>query len=221
MASKFNAFYAQSGGVTAVINASACGVIQTARQNRDRIGKVYAGRNGIIGALTEDLIDTSKDSAKAIAALRSTPAGAFGSCRFKLKSLEANRREYFAQVARERALARDVEHCEVGDVLRHVPYDRLARHRLGASGEDLGARPVPRRPRKLGDVVTGVDHAELGLVHRVLGHAARSVQRPVDAQGLESHLEDELEDPAGGGRRGRGRGLGARGHEGRRRDRER
>ena len=94
MASKFNAFYAQSGGVTAVINASACGVIQTARQHRDRIGKVYAGRNGIIGALTEDLIDTSKDSAKVIAALRSTPAGAFGSCRFKLKSLEANRREY-------------------------------------------------------------------------------------------------------------------------------
>jgi len=91
---KKNAFYAQSGGVTAVINASACGVIETARANRDRIGKVYAGRNGIIGALTEDLIDTSKESAAAIAALRSTPSGAFGSCRYKLKSLEANRREY-------------------------------------------------------------------------------------------------------------------------------
>ena len=91
---KKNAFYAQSGGVTAVINASACGVIQTARQHRDRIGKVYAGRNGIIGTLTENLIDTSKDSAKVIAALRSTPTGAFGSCRFKLKSLDANRREY-------------------------------------------------------------------------------------------------------------------------------
>jgi 6-phosphofructokinase 1 len=89
-----NAFYAQSGGVTAVINASACGVIETARQHRDVIGKVYAGRNGIIGALTEDLIDTGKESASAIAALRSTPSGAFGSCRFKLKSLEANRREY-------------------------------------------------------------------------------------------------------------------------------
>ena len=89
-----NAFYAQSGGVTAVINASACGVIETARKHRDVIGKVYAGRNGIIGALTEDLIDTSKDSVSAIAALRSTPSGAFGSCRFKLKSLEANRREY-------------------------------------------------------------------------------------------------------------------------------
>lgn len=91
---KINAFYAQSGGVTAVINASACGVIETARRHKDRIGKVYAGRDGIIGALTEDLIDTGKESATAIAALRSTPSGAFGSCRYKLKSLEANRREY-------------------------------------------------------------------------------------------------------------------------------
>ena len=89
-----NAFYAQSGGVTAVINASACGVIETARAHKDVIGKVYAGRNGIIGALTEDLIDTSKESAASIAGLRSTPSGAFGSCRYKLKSLEANRREY-------------------------------------------------------------------------------------------------------------------------------
>ena len=91
---KKNAFYAQSGGVTAVINASACGVIETARKHKDKIGKVYAGRNGIIGALTEDLIDTSKETAKAIAALRHTPSGAFGSCRYKMKSLEANRREY-------------------------------------------------------------------------------------------------------------------------------
>ncbi|MES2634242.1 MAG: 6-phosphofructokinase [Pseudomonadota bacterium] len=91
---KKNAFYAQSGGVTAVINASACGVIQTARAHGGKIGKIYAGRNGIIGALTEDLIDTSKESAAAIEGLRSTPSGAFGSCRFKLKSLEANKREY-------------------------------------------------------------------------------------------------------------------------------
>jgi ATP-dependent phosphofructokinase / diphosphate-dependent phosphofructokinase len=89
-----NAFYAQSGGVTAVINASACGVIETARRQRDKIGKVYAGRHGIIGALTEDLIDTGRESARAIAALRHTPAGAFGSCRFKLKGLDQNRREY-------------------------------------------------------------------------------------------------------------------------------
>src|SRR5882672_94291 len=89
-----NAFYAQSGGVTAVINASAAGVIETARKNKNQIGKVYAGRNGIIGALTEDLIDTSAESAANIAALRATPSGAFGSCRFKLKGLDKNRREY-------------------------------------------------------------------------------------------------------------------------------
>ena len=89
-----NAFYAQSGGVTAVINASACGVIETARAHPDRIGKVFAGRNGIIGALTEDLIDTSLESAGDIAALRYTPSGAFGSCRYKLKSLEQNRAQY-------------------------------------------------------------------------------------------------------------------------------
>jgi 6-phosphofructokinase 1 len=89
-----NAFYAQSGGVTAVINASACGVIETARQHPDKIAKVYAGRNGIIGALTEDLIDTSQDSDADIAALRHTPSGAFGSCRFKLKGLEESKIEY-------------------------------------------------------------------------------------------------------------------------------
>jgi len=89
-----NAFYAQSGGVTAVINATACGLIETARKNRSQIGKVYAGRNGIIGALCEDLIDTSKESASAIRGLLTTPAGAFGSCRHKLQSLEDNRAEY-------------------------------------------------------------------------------------------------------------------------------
>lgn len=89
-----NAFYAQSGGVSAVINASACGVIQTARRHADVIGTVFAGRNGIIGALTEDLIDTSQESDAAIAALRYTPSGAFGSCRYKLKSPEDSSREY-------------------------------------------------------------------------------------------------------------------------------
>lgn len=89
-----NAFYAQSGGVTAVINASACGVIETARKYPDQIGTVYAGRNGIIGALLEELIDTSLESAQDIARLRHTPSGAFGSCRYKLKSLEANREQY-------------------------------------------------------------------------------------------------------------------------------
>ncbi len=89
-----NAFYAQSGGVTAVINASAAGVIETARQHSHQIPAVYAGRNGIIGALTEDLIDTSKEPIANIRKLRYTPSGAFGSCRYKLKSLEENRREY-------------------------------------------------------------------------------------------------------------------------------
>ena len=91
---KFNALYAQSGGVTAVINASACGLIQTARKHADKIGKVYAARNGIIGALTEDLIDTSLESDADIAALRYTPAGAFGSCRHKLGTIEKHRKQY-------------------------------------------------------------------------------------------------------------------------------
>jgi ATP-dependent phosphofructokinase / diphosphate-dependent phosphofructokinase len=89
-----NAFYAQSGGVTAVINASACGVIQTCRANSNRIGKLYAGRHGIVGALTEDLIDTSKESAADIRALRHTPAGAFGSARYKLKKIEEQPAQY-------------------------------------------------------------------------------------------------------------------------------
>jgi ATP-dependent phosphofructokinase / diphosphate-dependent phosphofructokinase len=89
-----NAFYAQSGGVTAVINASACGVIETCRKHKNRIAKVYAGRHGIVGALTEDLIDTSKESAAAIRALRHTPSGAFGSARYKLKKFEDNPAQY-------------------------------------------------------------------------------------------------------------------------------
>jgi 6-phosphofructokinase 1 len=91
---KMNAFYAQSGGVTAVINATAAGVIETSRKHTHKIAKVYAGRNGIIGALTEDMIDTSKESARTIAALKYTPGGAFGSARYKLKGIEENRAEY-------------------------------------------------------------------------------------------------------------------------------
>ncbi|HEY5665923.1 MAG TPA: 6-phosphofructokinase [Gammaproteobacteria bacterium] len=91
---KQNAFYAQSGGVTSVINATACGVIETARKRSSRIGKVYAGRNGILGALHEDMIDTSAETAATIAALRTTPGGAFGSARYKLKGLEQNKAEY-------------------------------------------------------------------------------------------------------------------------------
>jgi len=84
----YNAFYGQSGGVTSVINASAAGVIQTARQHPEHIDKVYVGENGILGALTENLIDSSLESDQDIEALKHTPSGAFGSCRYKLKSLE-------------------------------------------------------------------------------------------------------------------------------------
>jgi 6-phosphofructokinase len=89
-----NAFYAQSGGVSAVINASACGVIETARRHRDKIAKVYAGRHGIVGALTEDLIDTSRETRATIRGLRHTPGGAFGSARYKLASIDKNRAQY-------------------------------------------------------------------------------------------------------------------------------
>ncbi|MFQ3256020.1 MAG: 6-phosphofructokinase, partial [Porticoccaceae bacterium] len=96
---KKNALYAQSGGVTAVINASAAGVIETARENGDIIGKVYAGLNGIVGALQEELIDTSRESAADVAALKHTPGGAFGSCRYKMKRYEDSPLEYERLIA--------------------------------------------------------------------------------------------------------------------------
>ena len=91
---KKNAFYAQSGGVTSVINATASALILEAKKHPSHIGKVYAGKNGILGALREDLIDTSKESFKAIKSLKTRPGGAFGSCRLKLKNLDENTREY-------------------------------------------------------------------------------------------------------------------------------
>jgi len=91
---KRNAFYAQSGGVTSVINASACGVIEACRANKDKIGTLYAGQNGILGALHENLIDTSKESPTAIASLKHTPGGAFGSCRYKMKDINESSAEY-------------------------------------------------------------------------------------------------------------------------------
>ena len=91
---KKNAFYAQSGGVTAVINASACGVIEACRSESHKIGTLYAGLNGIIGALEENLIDTSLESDQAIASLRHIPGGAFGSCRYKLQNLKDNDDQY-------------------------------------------------------------------------------------------------------------------------------
>jgi 6-phosphofructokinase 1 len=89
-----NALYAQSGGPTAVINATACGVIEAARRAKGRIGKLYAARDGILGALREELVDTSKESAAAVRALRHTPGAAFGSCRYKLKGIEEDRAKF-------------------------------------------------------------------------------------------------------------------------------
>ena len=90
---KKNAFYAQSGGVTSVINASASAVILEARKSA-KIGKIYAGKNGILGALREELIDTSKESKKFIESLQYRPGGVFGSCRYKLKSIKDSLKEY-------------------------------------------------------------------------------------------------------------------------------
>jgi len=127
-----NAFYAQSGGVTAVINATACGVIETARQYPDRIGKVYAGANGILGALHEELIDTSQESDEAIAALRHTPGGAFGSCRYKMKDFDSHRAEY------ERLLAVFQAH-DIGYFFYNGGGDSSdTAHKVSQLGEKLG-----------------------------------------------------------------------------------
>ena len=91
---KKNAFYAQSGGVTSVINATAAALILEAKKHKDKIGKVYAGKNGILGALREELIDTSKESITAIESLKSRAGGVFGSCRLKLKDFNENKKEY-------------------------------------------------------------------------------------------------------------------------------
>ena len=131
---KRNAFYAQSGGVTAVINASACGVIETARKHRDKIGKVYAGVNGILGALTEDMIDTSAESARTIAGLRHTPGGAFGSARYKLKGLEQNRAEY------ERLIEVFKAH-DIGYFFYNGGGDSMdTAHKVSQLGQSLGYR---------------------------------------------------------------------------------
>jgi len=124
-----NAFYAQSGGVSAVINASACGVLETARQHPQQIGKVYAGRDGIIGALTEDLIDTSVESEVAIAGLKHTPGAAFGSCRYKLGSIREDRTQYERLIEVFRARHR---------LLFLQWRRRLARHRI--QGQPIGRR---------------------------------------------------------------------------------
>jgi 6-phosphofructokinase 1 len=127
-----NALYAQSGGVTAVINASACGVIETARKHRRHIGRVYAGRDGIIGALTENLIDVSAESPATIRALRHTPAGAFGSARFKLKGLDQNRAEYERLIEVFRA-------HDIGYFFYNGGNDSMdTAHKVSQVGEQLG-----------------------------------------------------------------------------------
>ncbi len=127
-----NLFYAQSGGVTSVINATACAVIETARKHKNKINKVYAGRDGIIGALTEDLIDTSKDSRHAIAALRHTPGGAFGSCRYKLKGLDENKAQY------ERLIEVFAAH-DIGYFLYNGGGDSMdTAHKVSQIGQRLG-----------------------------------------------------------------------------------
>ena len=127
-----NAFYAQSGGVSAVINASACGVIETALKYPKRIGRMYAGRDGIVGALTEDLIDVSRESRATIRALRHTPAGAFGSARFKLKGLEQNRAEYERLIEVFRA-------HDIGYFFYNGGNDSMdTAHKVSQIGEQLG-----------------------------------------------------------------------------------
>jgi len=129
---KKNVFYAQSGGVTAVINASACGVIETARKHKNKLGRVYAGRNGILGALTEDMIDTTAESARTIAALRHTPGGAFGSARYKLKGLDKNRAEY------ERLIEVFKAH-DIGYFFYNGGGDSMdTAHKVSQIGEQLG-----------------------------------------------------------------------------------
>ena len=187
-----NAFYAQSGGVTAVINASACGVIETARQHKRSIGRVYAGRNGIIGALTEDLIDTSRESSRAIAALMHTPAGAFGSCRYKLDGHRPGPR---AVRAADRRVSR----------ARHRLFllqrrQRLGRHLPQGVADGGAARlSADRRPR-------AEDRRQRSRGHRQLPRLrlGRQVRRDVDARGrVRRRVDGEDVDP---GVRARGDG---------------
>ena len=129
---KKNAFYAQSGGVSAVINASAAGVIDGARRYPRHIGRLYAGRHGIIGALTEDLIDVYRENPATLRGLRHTPAGAFGSARFKLKGLEQNRAEYERLIEVFRA-------HDIGYFFYNGGNDSMdTAHKVSQIGESLG-----------------------------------------------------------------------------------
>jgi 6-phosphofructokinase 1 len=127
-----NALYAQSGGVSAVINSSAAGVIDGCARHRRSIGRLYAGRHGIVGALTEDLIDVSAESRATLKGLRHTPAGAFGSARFKLKGIDQNRAEY------ERLIEVFKAH-DIGYFFYNGGNDSMdTAHKLSQIGEQLG-----------------------------------------------------------------------------------
>ena len=91
---KGNIFYAQSGGVTPVINATAAGVIDAYNKNSRSFGKLYIGKNGILGALKEELIDVSKENKSQLALLKQTPGGAFGSCRLKLNDFKKSKKDF-------------------------------------------------------------------------------------------------------------------------------
>ena len=126
-----NAFYAQSGGVSAVINSSACGVLQTARRYPDQIVKIYAGHNGILGALTEDLIDTSLEPELAIAALKHTPGAAFGSCRYKLGPIDEHRAEYARLIEIFFVRTTSASFFIMVVAIRRIPHSKSARSTLG------------------------------------------------------------------------------------------
>ena len=207
---KKNVFYAQSGGVTAVINASACGVIETARKHKNKLGKVYAGRNGILGALTEDMIDTTAESARTIAALRHTPGGAFGSARYKLKGLDKNRAEY------ERLIEVFKAH-DIGYFFYNGGGDSMdTAHKVSQIGAELG---LPDRLHRRAE-----DRRQRSARH---GHLPRlrlrrEVRRRVDARGGARRRVDGAHVDARVHPRGHGpaRGLDRRGgRAGRRRAR--
>ena len=198
-----NAFYAQSGGVSAVINASACGVIETARAQRRGIGKVLAGRNGIIGALTEDLIDTSHEPAAAIAALRHTPSGAFGSCRYKLKSLEDSRREY------ERLMEVFKAH-DIGYFFYNGGGDSADTCLKVSQLAETHGRAAPGHPRAQDRRQRPARHRQLpglrigGQVHRGV-HARGQLRRPLHGRHFHQGVRARGHGPPRGLDRRRGR----------------
>ena len=199
---KKNVFYAQSGGVTAVINASACGVIETARKHKNKLGKVYAGRNGILGALTEDMIDTTAESARTIAGLKHTPGGAFGSARYKLKGLDKNRAEY------ERLIEVFKAH-DIGYFFYNGGGDSMdTAHKVSQIGQELGVSDrLHRRAEDCRQRSPGHGHLpRLRLGGQVRGRfdARSGARRRVDGTNLDARVHPRGHGPARGLDRGSG-----------------